>query len=88
MARRRTPEETGRLGDAIYQRQIREQVEATHFGEIVSIDVESGEYALGDSVIAATDRLRKRCPDADIWSLRIGYGVLRQFGSGFLRRSG
>jgi hypothetical protein len=86
MAKRRTPEETGRLGDAIYQREIREQVEPSHLGMIVSIDVDSGEYALGDSVIAATDHLRKRCPDADIWSLRIGDGVLRHFGGGFVRR--
>lgn len=87
MARRRTPEETGRLGDAIYQREIQEEVEPNHLGKIISIDVDSGEYALGDSVIAATNGLRERCPDADVWSLRIGSGVLRQFGGGFLRRS-
>ncbi|MYD53521.1 MAG: hypothetical protein F4W96_04355 [Chloroflexi bacterium] len=88
MARHRTPEETGRLGDAIYSREIQEQVEPTHLGKIISIDVDSGEYALGDSVLAATNRLRERCPDADVWSLRIGSGALRQFGGGFLRRSG
>ncbi len=88
MAIRRSPEETGRLGDAIYERDIRPNVETAHHGKIVSIDVDSGDYAVGDSVIAATDRLRERRPDADVWSLRIGYGVLRQFGGGSLRRSG
>ena len=58
MAIRRSPEEIGRLGDAIYERDIRPHVETTHHGKIVSIDVDSGDYAVGDSVIAATDRLR------------------------------
>ena len=84
----RSLEETGRLGDAIYDRDIRPCVEAAHRGRIVSIDVDSGAYAVGDSVIAATDLLRARHPDADVWSLRIGYGALRQFGGGSARRSG
>ena len=88
MAIRRSPEEAGRIGDAIYEREIRPLVETAHHGKIVSIDVDSGDYAVGDSVIAATDRLREQHPDADIWSIRIGYGVLRQFGGGSLRRSG
>lgn len=88
MAIRRSPEEAGRIGDAIYEREIRTQVETTHHGKIVSIDIDSGDYAVGNSVIAATDRLRERHPDADVWSIRIGYGVLRQFGGGSLRRSG
>ena len=84
----RSPEETGRLGDEIYERDIRPQVEVNHFGKIVAIDVDSGDYAIGDSVIAAAKRLRERRPDADVWSLRVGYGVLRHFGGGSLRRTG
>ncbi len=87
MTVRRSPEETGRLGDEIYERDIRPKVETAHFGEIVAIDVESGDYAIGDSVIAAAKRLRERCPDADVWSLRVGHGVLRHFGGGSLRRT-
>lgn len=64
----RSPEETGRLGDAIYDRDIRSHVEAAHRGRIVSIDVDSGDYAVGDSVIAATDQLRERRTGADVWS--------------------
>ena len=39
--------ETARLGDEIYERDIRKQVEADHHGEVVAIDVESGSWAGG-----------------------------------------
>ena len=84
---RRPAEETGRLGDEIYERDIRPQVEETHHGKIVAIDVDSGEYAIDDTGRAAAKRLLVRDPDADIWCLRVGYGVLRHFGGRPLRRS-
>ena len=39
----RPKEETARLGDEIYERDIRRQVEAEHHGDIVAIDVDSGQ---------------------------------------------
>ena len=88
-ARQRRPrEEAIRLGKEIYERDIRQKVEEAHHGEIISIDVESGDWAIGDSVIAATDSLWAQRPDAvDIYSLRMGYGVLRHFGGRPLRRT-
>ncbi len=85
---RRTAGETGRLGDEIYERDIRPQVEKTHHGKIVAIDVDSGDFAIGDTGLAAAERLLAQDPDADIWCLRVGYGALRSFGAGSLRRTG
>ncbi len=85
---RRPREETARLGDEIYERDIRSQVEADHRGEVVAIDVESGSWAIGDNVIAATDQLRAQRPDAiDVWLLRVGYRALHHFGGRSLRRA-
>ena len=85
---RRPGEETTRLAKEIYERDIRRQVEDAHRGEIVSIDVDSGSWAVGDSVMDATDRLRAQSPESnDIFSLRIGYGVLRHFGGRPWRRA-
>ena len=81
---RRSAEETGRLGDEIYERDIRHLVEADHFGEYVAIDVDSGDYAIADSVLAAADQLRNRRPDADGWLVRAGYPTLRTFGGSSL----
>ena len=83
----RTAEETARLGDKIYERDIRPLLEETCHGKIVAIDVASGSYAVGDTVSAASKRLRERCPDADVWSVRIGYRALVSFGGRPLRRA-
>ncbi len=84
----RPRDETARLGDEIYERDIRHKVEADHHGEVVAIDVESESWAIGDNVIAATDRLRTQCPDAiDVWLLRVGHRALHHFGGRSLRRA-
>ena len=88
-ARRRRPrEETARLGQEIYERGIRRQVEADHHGEIVAIDVDSGSWAVAAGEIAAVDRLRAMRPSAvNVLCERVGYRALRSFGAGSLRRT-
>lgn len=83
----RPAEETARLGDEIYERDIRPQVEVSRHGKIVAIDVDSGRYAVSDTVAAASERLRSQRPDADIWCVRVGYRALRSFGGGSSRRT-
>ncbi|MXY43605.1 MAG: hypothetical protein F4Y50_06045 [Dehalococcoidia bacterium] len=85
---RRPREETALLGDEIYERDIRPQVEADHHGEFVSIDVASGGWALSDDLLTAARRLREQCPDAiDVWSVQVGYGVIGSIGGGSHRGS-
>ena len=86
---RRPREEAVRLGKEIYERDIRPQVEADHFGEYVAIDVETGDWAVADTAIAAMERLRALRPKAvDVLMERVGYRALRSFGAGSLRRAG
>ncbi len=85
----RPRDEIARLGKEIYERDIRPQVEADHFGEYVAIDVETGDWAVADGEIAALDRLRALRPEAiDVLMERVGYRALRSFGAGSLRRTG
>lgn len=85
----RPREETHRLGDEIYERNIRSRVETDHHGEIVAIDVDSGGWAIGENVIVATDRLRAQQPEVrNVWLVRVGHRALRSFGAGSLRRIG
>ena len=88
-ARQRRPrEETARLGREIYERNIRRQVEADHHGEIVAIDVDSGDWATAGSVINARERLQGLRPYAvDVLFERVGYRTLYSFGGGSLRRA-
>ncbi len=85
---RLSPDEIERRGDEIYERDIRAKVEADHFGEIVAIDVASGCWAIGGTVLEAVDRLRAQSPDAiDVWSVRVGHRAVYSFGGQSTLRS-
>ncbi|MDE2744815.1 MAG: hypothetical protein OXI41_02355 [Chloroflexota bacterium] len=77
--------EVARLGDEIYERDIRPQVEPTHLGEVIAIDVASGDYALADTARLAARGLRERRPGANVWLRRVGHSTLRHFGGGSSR---
>ena len=80
--------EIARLGREIYDRDIRGQVENVHHGEVVAIDVDTGNWAVGDNVIAATDRLRAKFPGAvNVLCERVGHPALYHFGGNSLRRA-
>ena len=84
----RAKDEIHRLGDEIYERDIRRQVEADHVGEVVAIDVESGSWSVGENVITATDHLRAQQPNAtDVWLMRVGHQALYHFGGSSFRRA-
>ena len=85
---RRPLDETARLGDEIYERDIRSKVEATQHGKIVAIDVDSGDYAIANTALATADALREQRPALDVWAVRVGYSTLRTFGGSSLRRVG
>ena len=64
-------------GRKIYE-SIREEMEANHWGELVVIDVYSGDYEVGEFVsrrsdMAITKRLRERRPDAHTWAELVGH---------------
>ena len=83
---RRPAKDIARLGEGIYERDIRHVVEDTHDGDFVAIDVESGKWALAQSELDAAKRLRERQPDAiNVWLLRVGYRAIASIGGGSLR---
>ena len=77
---RYTKEEHARLGEEIYERDVRTHVEPGSRGKIVAIDVDTGEYEVADNVLVASQRLLARLPDAQIWCIRIGYRAVHRFG--------
>jgi len=80
-------DEIARRAEEIYAK-IKHVVDEGNHGKILAIDIESGEYEIDDSDIAAVDRLYVRLPDPEIFCLRIGYrAVLRIRGPWFKRAS-
>jgi hypothetical protein len=77
---RYSKEEFARRGDEIYQTQICQQVEAGNYGKIVAIDIETGDWEIDSSEVAACDRLEAHHPDAQIWIVRVSSRHVRRFG--------
>jgi hypothetical protein len=75
-------EEIERRGQALYEQQIRAKVEAGNEGKICMIDVETGDYEIGDTMLETGRRLFARNPDAAPWAVRIGYDAVYSFGGG------
>ena len=65
-------EDISTVGRAIYA-EIREEMEANHWGKMVVIDVNSGDYEIGDDDLTTTMRLFERRPDAMTWGELAGY---------------
>jgi hypothetical protein len=85
--RRYPKEEFAQRGRAIYEVEIRPQVETDNHGKYVAIDIETGAWEMDASEREAGDRLRRRAPDAQTWMMRIGYPYTRRFGAGRVRRT-
>ena len=85
MAAKVSGEEIGRRGQEIYDR-LRALLETEeNIGKIVSIDVESGDYEIGDDLVAAGRRLQERRPDARMYGKRIGYNAVYAVGGSLTR---
>ena len=63
------------IGKAMYE-EIRGELEETHKGKVVVIDVLSGDYEIGDNDLATTLRMFERRPNALTWGERIGYPAI------------
>jgi mannose-6-phosphate isomerase-like protein (cupin superfamily) len=73
-------EEIAQRGEALYQSQIRTQVEPGNHGNIVAIDVETAAFEVGRNSLAASDKLLVHHPDAQIWFVRIGHLAVHRIG--------
>jgi hypothetical protein len=73
-------EEIASRGKAIYQTQIQSQVEPSYLGKIVAIDINTGEFAIGDNSLHASDLLLASLPEAQIWFTRVGHRAVHRLG--------
>jgi hypothetical protein len=77
---RYSKEEFTQRGNALYESKIRPQVEPNYLSKIVAIDIETGEFEIGDDSLSAADQLFQRIPDAQPWCVRIGTGPVHRLG--------
>ncbi len=80
-------DEITRIGEAIYENKLRSLVETEeNIGKIISIDIETGDYAIGKDLFDSGDPLHARHPGAAVFAARIGYNAVFAVG-GSLRRT-
>ncbi|MGV0026127.1 hypothetical protein [Phormidesmis priestleyi] len=79
-------EEIARRGKELYKKSIQPQVEtAENIGKIIAIDIETGEYAIGDDLLVMSHLLLDKQPDAALWGERIGYNAVYAVGGTLVR---
>lgn len=64
-------EEIAERGDKLYAEGIEQQVVSAK-GQVVAIDVHSGDYSLAENGVLACEDLRSRKPNAEVWLVRVG----------------
>ena len=74
-------------GQALYESDIRQEVEARNEGRIVAINIETGTFEVDDNVLPATNRLFEQNSDAQPWVIRIGHCAVDHFGARSLKRN-
>ena len=75
------PAEIVQRGKALYEQQIRAQVEAGNFGKVLVINVNTGEYEIDPDHLTASSRSAAKFPGAPLYAMRIGAPALGRIGS-------
>jgi hypothetical protein len=80
-------EEVGRRAHEIYERDLRHLVEPDHIGKFLLLDVETGEYEIDTSELAAGHRAEAKRPGGarSRFLFRIGYPAAHKIGGSSLR---
>ncbi|MBN1346764.1 MAG: hypothetical protein JXQ73_29000 [Phycisphaerae bacterium] len=80
---RYTSQEICRLGQERYERDVRHLVEPRHNDKFLALDIETGQYAIGDEALDAVDALGKHPPEAGVYIVRIGHPAAYRLGGRF-----
>jgi hypothetical protein len=75
-------EEIVRRAQDIYERDIRPMVEPAHNGEMLVLNVATGEYVMDADDILAAKRAKERFEAAPLFTLRVGHKGAYRLGGG------
>ena len=76
-----TTAEVVAAGKTLYEQQIRQVVETPdNIGKMLTLNVETGEYSIGDNPAETILQLKQQSPLSRLFTLRIGYRTGVSFG--------
>ena len=79
-------DELGHIGHELYENTLRAKVETQeNIGKVIFIDIDTGDYEIGDDLIVTANRLLNKHKEAAIWSERIGYNAVYAVGGSLHR---
>ena len=67
-----TNEEIARRGEEIYASRLREILEREYLGQVVIINIETGDYEVGPDSLTANHRALAKDPGAALYGVRVG----------------
>lgn len=70
-----------RLGQELYERDIRPRVEMDHKGQFLALNVETGQYSMAADSLAALQQAKAEKPDAPVYLLRVGFPTAVKIGA-------
>jgi hypothetical protein len=73
-------EEFARRGDEVYASAVQPHLKESDKGKFAAVDIETGEYEIGGSILEACDKLDARLPNAQVWMVRVGHRYVTRFG--------
>ncbi|MFH1049148.1 MAG: hypothetical protein V1732_05805 [Patescibacteria group bacterium] len=75
------PEQVSQKGEEIYKNKLKSVLEPKENGKFVAIEVVSGDYFLGDTILEALEKGRKKYPDRLLHTIKVGYQGVFKMGS-------
>jgi hypothetical protein len=76
MSRPRVPEEEiVPRGEETYERDVRPKLGPKDEGKFVVLDVTTGEYAIANDDLEASNLVLEESPEATLYGLRVGFGA-------------
>lgn len=82
------PGEVSAIGEALYRRHLRARLDTPeNLGKLLMLDIESTDFEITDDLheAEAAEKLRRRRPEAVVYTLRIGYVATEAVGGGLTR---
>jgi len=72
--------DVARRAQVVYDGRLKQKLEATHAGDFVAIEPESGDYFLGKTLSEAIQSARARYPQRLPFALRVGHKTTVELG--------
>lgn len=72
--------EIAERGQALYDRDLRDKLEASARGKFLALDIETGEYEIDADARSALKRAQTKHPGAALYLLRIGHPTAYRLG--------